>query len=73
MLPSKEKQRQIWRRVQAQPFSPQPRGVLQACRKRALMNLRFYESRKSDPLYGPAYARLAELSRQEAAMLQQIG
>ncbi len=67
-------QNRVWQRVQASKpvVQPQPRKTLQMCRRRAAENLRFYESRSSDPIYGPAYDRLAELSRQEMAMLDRI-
>ncbi len=67
-------QRRVWQRVYAgtpKP-SPQPRQALAQCRRRAMESLRFYESRRSDPVYGPAYERLAQLVQQEIAMLDRI-
>ncbi len=67
-------QKRVWQRVQASkpPVQPQPGKALQMCRRRASESLRFYESRGRDPIYGPAYDRLAELTRQELAMLDRI-
>ncbi len=68
-------QRRVWSRVYKSlpQVLPQPRQDLRAARDRALQNLRFFDGRKNDPIYGPAYERLAQLSRQMLAMLEQIG
>ncbi len=74
MLPDKRRQRQIWHRVYESLPKPQPQPVrtLQLCRRRAQENLWFYRSRTQDPIYGPAYDRLADLCRQQLAMLDNI-
>ncbi len=74
MLPSKKQQQRIWQRVYGSLPSPrpQPRQALQQCRQRARGNLQFFQSRTNDPIYGPAYDRLADLCRQQLAMLEQM-
>ncbi len=74
MLPDKATQKRIWDRVYGSlpPVRPQPKNQLSQCVRRARESLRFYKSRTGDPIYGPAYERLAELKRQELAMLERI-
>ncbi len=74
MLPDKAAQKRIWQRVYGSlpKPQPQPRQALLQCRARARHNLQFYRSRKDDPIYGPAYERMAEGCRQEIAMLDRI-
>lgn len=74
MLPEKDTQRRIWRRVYGSlpQLRPQPRQALQQCRRRAGESLRLYTAHRDDPIYGPAYERLAQLCRQELAMLERI-
>ncbi len=74
MLPEKDAQRRIWQRVYSSlpKPRPQPRQALQQCRRRAGESLRLYDTRKDDPIYGPAYERLAQLCRLELAMLERI-
>ncbi len=74
MLPDKKTQKEIWQRVYSSlpKPQPQPRQALRACRTRAAENLRLYQHKKSDPIYGPAYAHLAQLCREEIAMLERI-
>ncbi len=74
MLPDKNAQRKVWQRVYGslpQP-KPQPKKALLACRARARENLQLYQRQKDDPIYGPAYERLAQLTREEIAMLERI-
>ncbi len=74
MLPSKQQQQKIWRRVYGSLPTPRPQPLqaLRQCRRRAMENLRFFQARSHDPIYGPAYERLTELSRQQLAMLEHI-
>ncbi len=66
------RQKAVWQRVYPKAPPPQPRQALAQARRRAGENLRFYESRLRDPIYGPAYEHLANLTRQEVAMLERI-
>ncbi len=65
-------QRRVWSRVYGAAPHPQPRQQIENARRRQAMNLRFFESRKNDPIYGAAYAHMADLSRQIIAMLKNL-
>ncbi len=67
-----KRQRAVWQRVYPKAAPPQPRQALYRARQRTAENLRFYEGRTGDPIYGPAYERLEDLCRQELAMLERI-
>ncbi len=74
MLPDKKAQRRVWQRVYGSlpKPRPQPRQALLACRARARENLHLYQRMQQDPIYGPAYDKLAQLCREELAMLERI-
>lgn len=69
-------QKRVWDRVYAQPpkppLSPALRNQLQQCLQRNRSNLLVYEKNTEHSLYGPAFSHLAELTRQQNQMLQQI-
>lgn len=74
----RDMERRVWERVYANTeVSPvrrqrQPREALRRCYERAMANVKFYESRSRDPIYGPAYTHLARQTQEECKMLQQI-
>lgn len=71
---SKQRQRQVWERVyhSQERTSPVPRQMLIQSRQRLEQNLRFYESQRNHPVYGPAFTQLARQTEEQVQMLRQI-
>lgn len=70
-------QRRVWQRVyrpqeQNPRLSPQQRRSLLQCLHRTNANLAAYESLRTHPVYGEAFARMAGETREHQKMLNQM-
>ena len=75
----KDTEQRVWQRVYGQLASPpKPRlsGAqrlqLRRCLERTITNLRFYEERSRDSVYGRDFALLASQAREQAQLLRQM-
>ena len=69
----KAKQRQVWQRVYGQPGgSKLSRREVELCYRRALTNHQYFDRCREDPVYGAAFARLAEETLEHCRMLLRI-
>lgn len=73
----KSTEQRVWRRVYGEQTMParhtprQKQGLEQALR-RTQANLRFYEQREKDPVYGEAFSHLARQTAEHCKMLRRI-
>lgn len=72
-----EVQRRVWQRVyQTQPqknrLSQKHRALLLQCLNRTKSNLAVYEGLRTHPVYGEAFRRLADETREHQKMLRQM-
>lgn len=70
-------EKRVWQRVyggQAYPPSHAPRQkqALRQALARAQANVRFYEQERRDPVYGEAFAHLAQQTQEHCKMLRQM-
>ena len=70
---NRETQRRVWSRIYGAPMEKKwSRQQLQQCLRREQMNYEYYDRLRMDPIYGPAFARLAEDAMEHMKMLRQI-
>lgn len=75
MMMDRQMQQRVWQRVYGKPMPPKSqynREKLQQCLRRAQMNFRYYDTLRMDPIYGAAFARLADDTMEHIKMLRQI-
>lgn len=70
----KKMEKRVWQRVYGRSpmppkSTPQQRQQLRRSLDRSQANLRFYESQSRDPVYGEAFTRLADETREHCKML----
>lgn len=73
----KNMEQRVWQRVYGQApiphrLTPRQRQNLRQSLQRAQLNLRFFESQRSDPVYSEAFAHLATQTAEHCKMLRQI-
>lgn len=70
----KARQRQVWQRVYGGISSekPLPRELMLQSQRRLRQNLRFFESQRNHPTYGPAFAHMIRQTQEQLQMLQQM-
>lgn len=71
----RDMERRVWQRVYGRPMPQRPgysREKLQQCLRREQMNFQYYDHLRMDPVYGMAFARMADEAGEHIKMLRQI-
>lgn len=72
----KDMERRVWQRVYGQRpparLTPRQRQQIQRSLNQAKDNLAFFESQRSDPVYGEAFHRMATETGEHVKMMRQI-
>ena len=64
-------ERRVWQRIYPQPVQWRRDRLLQ-CLRREEANFSYYDRLRMDPVYGPAFARLADEALEHSKMLRRI-
>ena len=71
----KQTERRVWQRIYPQSNVQPPkwqRERLTQCLRREEANFSYYDQLRMDPVYGPAFARLADEALEHSKMLRRI-